>query len=529
MLKRFIAVLVILSLVFTVFAAGCSKTATPDTSNQTASKQETTTAAREPGIVKIFAPDNAPPGSPDPSESKVTKAIEKALNIKMEFDLQTTSNYEEMLNVRLASGTALPDIFMTASLQAEDLANSNTVVALNKYFDTILPNVAKEVARDDVLRPQVTSPDGNIYFLPTRLTSRGNLKTWNIRKDWMDELGLSIPKTPDEFYNVLKAFKKRDPKSIPYLERYYAYAWFYTMYFFGLNVYQPWDWCGFDNKTKEFYIFLLKPEFKETMQFVARLYKEGLINQDILSITPEIYDNYLYSDKAGCVFSSYVYLDVDKIKAQNPGSKAEYIGILPPVVPGREMGVRSYTVLQNRYFVSEKGDNKEDALKLIDYIFADPEGAKLWNLGIEGETYTVENGEYKWTDFVLKNPNKLTAVQTLSAYGASWRNYLPLTHVLPGVGYPSYIDANHWGTKAMELYEKAGFLRPELQLRMTAQEAEKRTAIGNKVNDFANEYLTGVMTGSKSFDTWDDFIKQLKEMGIEELATIFQNAYDRAF
>ena len=32
-----------------------------------------------------------------------------------------------------------------------------------------------------------------------------------IRKDWLDKLGLEQPKTIDDFYNVLKAFKEQDP------------------------------------------------------------------------------------------------------------------------------------------------------------------------------------------------------------------------------------------------------------------------------------------------------------------------------
>lgn len=32
-----------------------------------------------------------------------------------------------------------------------------------------------------------------------------------INKTWLDKLGLKVPDTIDELYNVLKAFKERDP------------------------------------------------------------------------------------------------------------------------------------------------------------------------------------------------------------------------------------------------------------------------------------------------------------------------------
>src|SRR5699024_12210470 len=60
----------------------------------------------------------------------------------------------------------------------------------------------------------LTHPDGNIYSLPTLddpefLSLRISAEPW-FRQDWLDELGMDVPKTTDEFYDYLKAVKETD-------------------------------------------------------------------------------------------------------------------------------------------------------------------------------------------------------------------------------------------------------------------------------------------------------------------------------
>ncbi len=59
----------------------------------------------------------------------------------------------------------------------------------------------------------ITAPDGNIYALPQVNECYHCMyqqRMW-IYKPWLDKLGLKMPTTTDEFYEVLKAFKTKDP------------------------------------------------------------------------------------------------------------------------------------------------------------------------------------------------------------------------------------------------------------------------------------------------------------------------------
>ena len=61
------------------------------------------------------------------------------------------------------------------------------------------------------MRQMVTNPDGHIYTQPGKKPLRPKgCDTPFINKAWLDRLGLEIPTTVDEWYEVLKAFKEQD-------------------------------------------------------------------------------------------------------------------------------------------------------------------------------------------------------------------------------------------------------------------------------------------------------------------------------
>ena len=54
----------------------------------------------------------------------------------------------------------------------------------------------------------IRASDGNIYFMPF-IGAVKTFKVWMLRGDWLDKLGLEVPVTLDDWYNVLKAFKEQ--------------------------------------------------------------------------------------------------------------------------------------------------------------------------------------------------------------------------------------------------------------------------------------------------------------------------------
>lgn len=147
---------------------------------------------------------------------------------------------------------------------------------LGKLLDENGPNLKKFLGQE-VLNYGIFS--GKQYTVPAKRPLQ-YAHTSYIRKDWLDKLGMPIPKTTDEFYNTMKAFKEKDPgqtggKVIPFD--------FSAMN--GTNISTPGLLISsFVKKISEedFYAMpeLLKPGYKEGVQFLNKLNHEGLINPD---------------------------------------------------------------------------------------------------------------------------------------------------------------------------------------------------------------------------------------------------------
>lgn len=76
---------------------------------------------------------------------------------------------------------------------------------LNDLIDEYAPNYKKYLDAHPEVRKAITTEDGQIYGL--LVAGSDEVKAaqgWEIRKDWLDKLGLETPKTVNELHDVLK-------------------------------------------------------------------------------------------------------------------------------------------------------------------------------------------------------------------------------------------------------------------------------------------------------------------------------------
>ena len=77
---------------------------------------------------------------------------------------------------------------------------------------SIAPNIQAAWEAEPTMEKMVTNPDGHIYTLPGKKPLRPKgCDTPFINQKWLDNLDLEMPTTVDEWYEVLKAFKEKDP------------------------------------------------------------------------------------------------------------------------------------------------------------------------------------------------------------------------------------------------------------------------------------------------------------------------------
>ncbi len=537
MTRRIVSGLLLGCLLLTALLAGCApqQPATQQPSTQP-STQGGATAPAEPGVVKIFSIDNRYVKANYDTGLPVMKKIEENLNITIDWELLPDSSYEEALNIKLSAGTDMPDIFMSWLLSPEQLGKNGAALNLKDHFDKELKGVKALIDQEESLRSQVTSPDGSVYFLPTYMGVGGLTfqQAWAVRQDWLDKVGKTVPTTVDELYDVLKAFREGDPNEngqkdeIPVGFNHIAYLWQYCMQWYGLESVAPWDWVGRRMDSGELVSYATQPEMKELLSFFNKLYSEKLMNLDILNVSGEDFNKSLYGNKIGMLYT-VVKPDLEKkLKDAMPDVDPEWVVMAPPKGPAGYTGVRTYGNVDGRYFVSPKGKNTADALRLIDYIFADPVGSELINYGIEGETYTKTGDTYAYTDFVTKNPDGLTVSDALRSYGVDptlpfYRKYAAAYNAV------QYGDAQ-WVLDGIDLYRNQLKLneRPEKAYRFSDEETARVSEIKANIDTYITETFSKMIVGNESVDKFDDFVAVLEKNGVGELVEIYKTVEGRS-
>lgn len=241
-----------------------------------------------------------------------------------------------------------------------------------------------------------------------------------MRQDWLDKLGLSMPKTTDELYNVLKAFKTKDPgnvgsnKVIPM-----------TIDLNGATVngsatsnyiFRPSNLSDLEN-----YLYsdvslpslTWEPE-KKRLQWLNKLYNEELISPEFMLDTDSSKARAAFMNGYAGIWSQYLNQDAGYIAALKKNVPEMKLSTLYPYT------TKAGTVSTSYYYTPPVGlmnginkncKNVPEVLKVLDWM-SKPENLSILQFGNEGTTYTVKDGvkslvaNFRGKDQLLNGSNK---------------------------------------------------------------------------------------------------------------------------
>ena len=154
----------------------------------------------------------------DKSDGIETKAgprhAEETTGVKINYYAIDDGSVGEKVNIMLASGD-MPDAFLSTVNETQVVSNLPLFVPLNEYLnEENAPNLMKMFETYPELIDMITQVDGNIYTLPIGDFSNPDNQGEGIQvinKAWLDKLGLEMPTTTEELYQVCKAIKEGDP------------------------------------------------------------------------------------------------------------------------------------------------------------------------------------------------------------------------------------------------------------------------------------------------------------------------------
>ena len=468
------------------------------------------------------------------SDLKVIQNFEEMLNVNLEFVHPSVGAEKEGFSTMLASGE-YPDMIFEGyveSYYAGGLAMAYEDGLVYDYTELVspetTPNYWSYVMDDPYLAKIAVDDFGRNVHLGSQVSGSEEICTcmWGlmIRQDLLDEAGLEVPVTIDDWTNMLRKFKEMGVK-YPLLLNKSGYWLSRNAFSSAWNI----DAKNF-NLTEDGKVVYgpATPEYKEYLSTIAMWYKEGLINPDFATDTQSDTWAMLASDEGGCVADhTYAYatnyhtvLDVDNhpeealVAAQMPKLTAD-APLTRVMITNRGLGKQKY--------ICETSEHKEECVALLDALYY-PEIEFMFSNGIEGVGYNLNDYGYPVITNVEYDENaSVEDKRCMRLYNFETESDSNLDYIITS----KYCYGPQ--PQTCILYSQCGYdLMWPKGASFTAEEAEIVADYKTDVETYRDEMMMKFITGTADIETeFDDYLAKLDELGLQELQKVFQDSYDR--
>lgn len=337
--------------------------------------------------------------SPDINADKWVKRLEELTNTDMDIRLVPHKEYEQKMAQMFATND-IPDVVQgqggTTGKEMAGSVEAGVFMPLDDLLKQYGPNLLKKIPQEAWNR---MSYQGKIYGIPEWLGNPSRRATW-IRKDLLDKTGLPVPKTVDDYLNVLRAFKELGVEN-PYMGR---QDFKYADTFFGAYDVFPYlsQFEEVDGQVQP--KFLDADNMMKALSTYKTMFDEGLINKEFATINPTTFKNTILAGKAGIWSMNANELIQWQTQLNESVPEAELAIIPSPVGPDGKGGYYLYGDVARSYFINAKYEHPEKIIQFFDWMVSD-EAEQFLTFGVEGENYTKDGDKIDY-----KQPTDVQAV-----------------------------------------------------------------------------------------------------------------------
>ena len=555
-MKKLLAIVLALVLVLGMFAA-CGKSADDKLDDKFGADGKVTIQVGLGSSAKVISfEDNA-----------LTKWLEEQTGCNLEIiEYSGGTDIATQISTTIAARQNLPDILWGVSLNSATLSTygkEGYIVDLKDYyadkegasktFWTRMEECLTEDQQEYVLS-KLTDPDtGGMYGVPTIETSLVDgvdFMVW-INQEWLDKLGLKEPTNLDELYNVLVAFRDKDPNGngqkdeIPLFGSQNASApaqvinWIANMYMYYNDNHLWQDYNG-DGQIEHAQV---QDAYREAIKFVNKLYKEKLLttmiytasNAEMKTITTPssgtalcgIFLGHLTSNTT---FGNEVMYQYKNLKTWGCATE-------------RDLG------FSISCFVTETAEKREvvdECFKLLMTMWS-WDGSMRIRYGAYGQNW-VEPDEGALSDYGLPATYKLLDDPFTQQNDVQWGSASgSLNHYAEGETAQAADNLDQWTATKSKMHAEARanfdwardninptFLAdPFLQsFVMNSEEEESIEMAKTNVNAYIKSTMRDFVCGTNNKDInndahWKAYIEELNKLGYADIQAMYQKCYER--
>ena len=498
-----------------------------------------------------------------------------AQKMNVDFELEQTLETDQRISLMFASDS-VPDLVWGIGLSNNDVMVYGVQEGmLLNWKDLITPELMPNTYQAMQDYPDAftasTAPDGNIYTLPMITGSSYYANTGSfsaairmyINKDWMDACGITqIPTTLDEYLEVLRTFKEKDPmglgeNNIPLIgnqEKDKTFVW-NALGFHGTAT-QAYG-TSFDLKDNQLVLPCYTEEAKEFITFYNTLYNEGLISPDYFTLDQTAARGLMASGVCGVLGDSTLTAIGD--------AWPSWVALSPLTSDVNDMAVAAFNpgYSVGQLYASAYTEHPEVLARIVDYMYSD-EGALYYfygpmkgteeTLGMVDGWYYDENNRITTDKVVNGEFTDISeyAYQYIKSYSSApgrFDHYSQTAAAMAGIEFPGkemtivdkltgaeipslimdvYTDDNndgHWRiTQSEAMIDHLTAVRlPDVYL--TAEQNQRVADLSTVINDYVTAESAKFIVGTRPLSELDAYFEELKSLGIEEYLAIYQEAY----
>lgn len=526
--KQIVSVAAVIAL--TQILAGCSTGSTTTTEKgksdlSNLSAVSTFPIVKEKTTLKMAALKSAPQIT-DFNNLPIFQDLEKKTNVHVEWTLTNRGDeWKQRKNLLFASND-VPDVLIGSDVLDPDevvqYGSQGLLLPLNDLIDKHMPNLKAIFDKNPDIRKSLTTPDGKIYSLP-RLANDPAYTANDVlyvNKKWLDKLNLKVPTTTEEFKEVLKAFKANGFASggnIP------------ASFTFGINNGSS---NGFDSLAGSFGIvngpngiymdkdkvkhYYSQPEYKQFLEFMNSLYKDGLIDPETFTQNSGVYQAKVKEEKVGftTLWSNTVTFGVPE---------SAYVPVPALKGPTGKQLWRTFNIPISSVAaaaISSTNKQPEVTARWMDVMYDQETGFQM-NEGYFGVQYKVMPDNSLST---LSPPQGMASID--------WKlQYIP--RLWPGVESAEALNRLKDAVNRNEKQKTSDMLNPFIDpnpypsLFFPTDKVARLKVLKTDIDGYVLKSVPQFIINGVTDQSWNDYSAQLKKMGIDEWHKIYQEGYDK--
>ena len=386
--KQIIALVSATALAATALA-GCGKTSEESTQTTAVSEAEGTAKedlplSKYPETVTVHLGGSLNPNAKLPEgmsyeNNSYLDFLSEDLNIKVVYDwIASSSDFDEKMNLCIGSGT-IPELMNVNATQYRALLKYDMIQPLDQYFDDYASDALKGYVESggEELKKCISNDKGEMMAISAPNITAGGINEMWIRQDWLDNLGLEVPRTWDELAAVAEAFVTQDPDgngeadtigilgpgNTDHMNAIGGNQFGLDPLFSSFQSY-PQYWLQDEDGTVKY--GSIQPETRTALEKIQKLYTDKLIDTEML--VRNNCQEAILSGKVGIFFGPW-WIGYTVSDATLAG-EADWRAYFTPLSEDGKYYTHMPDPTSTYVVVSKSCKNPEAAIKIINYLIA---------------------------------------------------------------------------------------------------------------------------------------------------------------